>query len=528
MSSYVLECKTRGNDAFKIEDYSTAIDAYSEALTKHSIQDELRATLLCNRAACSLKTMDYNTAVRDCSDALNIVPAMTKALFRRATAYDGLHEYANSLKDLNTLLHFDPKNTQGIAMMRKVKAIVMNEQTNSSELKNIIDASQKDSSKLSAGLHALIGLCYEDRNHAMDLFRKGGIPWLCGVINTELSRWLESSSSNNRELNSIDTLVVAIRVLSAASNHKDFILSAMNIAAREDLFVEKWFTTARLSCRQSATSSGSPAKAAEQLSFVSACSLLTVLGGTCALPALLMLLMNTLKAFPATLPVNNTTQHSAGSGSGVVYTLSHYTGCALLTALCAALDTSHSECFTAVTDTISAFISDSADYFETPVKEIDMRLESMEARKQRQHETGIIKTRSVTHCKWAIECGILNQLIANIDSENSVIRQNSANCLGKLVNYVENVDQLKPLLQPFLPGAPQQEEPSESKRVVELLDDAEGVVLSVPVCRRRAAVEAALLVSHPDLGAWALELPGGVAQLLQLVSTGRSCSSSTI
>ena len=73
MSSYVLECKTRGNDAFKIEDYSTAIDAYSEALTKHSIQDELRATLLCNRAACSLKTMDYNTAVRDCSDALNIV-----------------------------------------------------------------------------------------------------------------------------------------------------------------------------------------------------------------------------------------------------------------------------------------------------------------------------------------------------------------------------------------------------------------------------------------------------------------------
>ena len=32
---------------------------------------------------------------------------------------------------------------------------------------------------------------------------------------------------------------------------------------------------------------------------------------------------------------------------------------------------------------------------------------------------------------------------------------------------------------------------------------------SMDICRRRAALEATLLVCHPDLGAWALRRPGG-------------------
>ena len=88
-----------------------------------------------------------------------------------------------------------------------------------------------------------------------------------------------------------------------------------------------------------------------------------------------------------------------------------------------------------------------------------------------------------------------------------------------MVNYVKNADLVKPVLLPFLPGeAP--EEPTDTNRVVELIDTS-NLHMSVPQCRLRAALEATLLLAEPELGVWALELPGGVPQLHFLVSTGK-------
>lgn len=283
----------------------------------------------------------------------------------------------------------------------------------------------------------------------------------------------------------------------------------VNIASEDPIYLvsTKKYRESKLICQSTSSSKNGR----DMLSFVSVCSLLPVLGGTAALPAILMIIMNTLKAFPTCLPMASPTDLP-------VFSVSKYAGSALLSGLCVALTLQHSDAFAAITDTLSAFVSDSVDYFDTVVKELDTRMESTEARKARVRQNDLVKQRCKAHCQWAVECGIVAQLIANIDHEFAPIRQNSANCLGKLVNYVDNADMLKPLLLPYLSGHAENEEPSEEKRVVEL-HDYPPEPPDVPKFRLRAALEATLLISNPDLGTWALELPGGVSQLHFLVAT---------
>lgn len=509
MSDPAAEYKSQGNDAFKVSNFAEAKHFYSLALSLHKAKDELCATLLCNRAACYLKLLEYDAAITDCTDALVISPTTTKALFRRASAYERIGDNKSAAKDLTSLLHLEPKNAEAVAMMRRVKEALLHEHADSSEVKNILESMKKDSSKVQSGLSALIGLCFEDRNHAMDLYRKGGVSWLCEVINKEIEQFSASTSATPSAPSAV--LVSGIRVLAASSNHKEFVLSVVNIAAEDDVYNSsvKRFTGGRLAAKVYAGDNSGRV----QLSFVSVCSLLTVLGSTIALTPILLLIMNILKAFPTVLPAPN-----SGDAGAVVYTVSSYAGKALLSALCSALNAHNTDAFTAITDTLSAFISDSSDYFDTVAKEVDTRMESAAARKKRLQDTEIAKNRSKAHCVWAIECGLLDQLISNIDSDVAVIRQNSANCLGKLINYVDNNDKLKPLLAPYLQGQAGNEEPNEDKRVVEL-HDYPLEPLTVPTCRLRAALEATLLIANPDLGTWALELPGGVAQLHFLVAT---------
>jgi hypothetical protein len=507
MTSFVVEWKEKGNEAFKGGDFVSAKEAYTKAIAHNNEKDEQLATLLCNRAACHLKEGNNAAAIEDCTAALEITPAQTKALFRRASAYEAQQQYRESLKDLSALLHLDSKNASAVSLMRKVKEALQQNLSDSSEVKNILDTIQKQDSKVVSGLSALIGLCYEDRNHALDLQRKGGVAWLCGYINEELGRW---QSKADRALSNSDALVSALRVLSAASNHKDFVLATVTLGSEDPIYAAGRFSAARLVVET--TDQPTQRAARDRVSFVSICSLLPILRGTCALPALLMLVMNTLKTFPVVLP-------SSHPDAAPIPTVSQFCGNALLTGLCAALDTDNPESFTAVTDTITSFLSDSPDYFDSPVREVDTRMEGAEARKQRYRETEIVKARSTAHCAWALERGIVQQLIRNIDSEVPVVRQNSSSCLGKLVNYLSDVEVLKPLLLPYLPGQRAQEEPSESKRVVEILDEPEQP-LTVPACRCRAALEATLLLASPELGTWALELPGGIPQLLFLVATG--------
>ncbi len=105
--------KERGNSAFTaatpnlveaVKHYSEAIQlSYPPAGTTETATDRMaRSVLYANRAAAHLKASAWNEAISDCSAALKLNSQYTKALFRRATAYEALALEANALPQPST------------------------------------------------------------------------------------------------------------------------------------------------------------------------------------------------------------------------------------------------------------------------------------------------------------------------------------------------------------------------------------------------------------------------------------------
>lgn len=133
--------KTTGTDAYKLGQYSAAVEAYSRALRLLPEGHPLRLPLLTNRAASQSKVGELRGAAEDCSDAILLVEklvgsignsplamgrvwiqfegsiqagsndgaevdlagGLTKAYHRRAEAYEGLEKWTEALADWETL-----------------------------------------------------------------------------------------------------------------------------------------------------------------------------------------------------------------------------------------------------------------------------------------------------------------------------------------------------------------------------------------------------------------------------------------
>jgi hypothetical protein len=171
------------------------------------------------------------------------------------------------------------------------------------------------------------------------------------------------------------------------------------------------------------------------------------------------------------------------------------------------------EVYSFTTESISALLSANADYFEQG-KHVDLKLETMAERKIRFSKSEILEKRSMFHSKIAVECGLMKILIDHIDHDNPNIRHHASICLSKLLNSFNNEEETKGILLAYLEGYAEDLGQSEQK-VVELRDEP-----PINVCRKRAALEATLMVAKPDLGMWAIRKPGGVEQIRLLIVTG--------
>jgi len=111
--------KDVGSKLFKAQRYGLALERYKKVVeflgSSARMSDEGRELVkVCelNKAACMLKLADLFGAKVACNVVLSEEPGNEKALFRRASAHFGLHEFADSAHDLQRLLELNPANTE--------------------------------------------------------------------------------------------------------------------------------------------------------------------------------------------------------------------------------------------------------------------------------------------------------------------------------------------------------------------------------------------------------------------------------
>jgi tetratricopeptide (TPR) repeat protein len=135
--------KTKGNELFKLGQFGEAEKFYSLAIDSLPNKHLLRAILYNNRAAAKLKNGDHRGCVEDCTLILqliddytlppppgvtiNLKDQYTKALLRRASAYETMEKYDSAKDDYQKLINADPGIGKSVSdgLRRCQKAIKM-------------------------------------------------------------------------------------------------------------------------------------------------------------------------------------------------------------------------------------------------------------------------------------------------------------------------------------------------------------------------------------------------------------------
>ncbi|KAI0206852.1 mitochondrial precursor protein [Astrocystis sublimbata] len=102
--------KAAGNKSYGGKDYNKAIELYSKAILCKP--DPIYYS---NRAACYNALSEWDKVVEDTTAAVNLDPLYVKALNRRATAYEHLHKYSESLLDFTASCIIDEFRNENIA-----------------------------------------------------------------------------------------------------------------------------------------------------------------------------------------------------------------------------------------------------------------------------------------------------------------------------------------------------------------------------------------------------------------------------
>lgn len=114
--------KAQGNEQFGQEFWSKAAQLYTEALDTCPLSySSDRALFYSNRAAANMKLEDWNAAIDDCTEAINLGAPNEKPLERRAHSYAQIEEkYEKAIDDYETLLRAHP---DGVAYREKIASL---------------------------------------------------------------------------------------------------------------------------------------------------------------------------------------------------------------------------------------------------------------------------------------------------------------------------------------------------------------------------------------------------------------------
>lgn len=105
--------KQKGNEEFKNENFMESVNIYTSALRVCPLSyTNDRSILYSNRSASKIK-LDYKeSALEDCTKALELNPEYAKALLRRAKLYESMDKLDESLNDYKKLQTLDESNSE--------------------------------------------------------------------------------------------------------------------------------------------------------------------------------------------------------------------------------------------------------------------------------------------------------------------------------------------------------------------------------------------------------------------------------
>ncbi|XP_046418629.1 tetratricopeptide repeat protein 1 [Neodiprion fabricii] len=118
--------KNEGNELFKSGEYQKAMDAYTRGIQTCSLAfDKDRSILYANRAAAKMKYMENkDSAISDCTKALELNSSYLKAYLRRAQLYEESDKLDEALEDFKKILTFDPAHSEANYAVRRLPPLI--------------------------------------------------------------------------------------------------------------------------------------------------------------------------------------------------------------------------------------------------------------------------------------------------------------------------------------------------------------------------------------------------------------------
>ncbi|KAI4485428.1 PREDICTED: tetratricopeptide repeat protein 1 [Polistes canadensis] len=118
--------KNEGNTSFKDGDYIKAISLYTQGLqTCPLTYSKERAILYSNRAAAKIKSLDEKeSAISDCTKAIELNPSYVKAYIRRAQLYEEVDKLDEALEDYKKILTFDSSHSEANYAVRRLPPLI--------------------------------------------------------------------------------------------------------------------------------------------------------------------------------------------------------------------------------------------------------------------------------------------------------------------------------------------------------------------------------------------------------------------
>ncbi|XP_024879595.1 tetratricopeptide repeat protein 1 [Temnothorax curvispinosus] len=118
--------KQVGNDLFKSGEYVQAISRYTQGLqTCPLVYSKERSILYANRAAAKAKCQtEKDSAISDCTKAIELNSSYVKAYIRRAQLYEETEKLDEALEDFKKVLTFDSSHTEANHAVRRLPPLI--------------------------------------------------------------------------------------------------------------------------------------------------------------------------------------------------------------------------------------------------------------------------------------------------------------------------------------------------------------------------------------------------------------------